>query len=123
MYGIVENVRSDRALRTGAKVWLLGCHGDAECPIMTGISKSGRRIRKFTHYKRLTSYRPAWIPEYLLSDIWPSFQHETREASAEHAVILATMWAGIRSFTRDGSALRYEGLPTSEAFRRVRGIS
>ena len=40
------------------------CNGDAACPIVFGLSKIWRMTQKYTHYKRLTNFRVAWIPEH-----------------------------------------------------------
>ena len=96
MYGLIANVMSDRVLRTGAKVWIRYCNGDAACPLVTGLSKSGRRVQKYTHYKRLTNFRAAWIPEHLRKVV--AWQWETKDEAAKHAATLAAMWAGVRYF-------------------------
>lgn len=61
-YGIVANVESDRAFRTGAKVWVLLIRADAEIAKCSGLNKSGRRIiagylTKHIPLKRLTNFR------------------------------------------------------------------
>jgi hypothetical protein len=117
MFGIVANVESDRVLRTGAKVWIERCNGDAECPEVFGCSKSGRLVQKYTHYKRLTNFRAAWIPEHLRDRVilaWPE-----KERAAEFAAKLCAMWSGVRYYSRDGSELKKDGITTGEAFRRV----
>jgi len=116
MYGLIANVMSDRVLRTGAKVWIHYCNGDAACPIVTGLSKSGRTIQKFTHYKRLTSFRAAWIPEHMLERV--SWQWETKAEAAEFAEKLTTMWTGIRQYSRDGKTLVRDGDSEGVAFIR-----
>lgn len=121
MYGLIANVLSDRILRTGAKVWINYCNGDAACPTVYGLSKSGRMVRKYTHYKRLTNFRAAWIPEHWrdrLADQWA-----TKEEAAKHAATLAEMWAGVRYFNRDGTQLLRDGVTEEEAFRRARHSS
>jgi hypothetical protein len=117
MFGVVANVASDRVLRTGAKVWIERCNGDAECPVVRGCSKSGRVVEKYTHYKRLTNFRAAWIPEHLRERViwqWPE-----KERAQHVAATLASMWDGVRYFNRDGSEVKKDGITTSEAFRRV----
>jgi len=115
-FGIVANVISDRVLRTGAKVWIHRWNGDAEHPIVSGCSKSGRVIQKYTDFKRLENYRAAWIPEHMRDRVcgW-----ETKEEADALASKLGKMWAGIRHFSRDGSTLMRDGATTSEAFRRI----
>lgn len=117
MFGIVANVLSDRVLRTGAKVWIERCNGDAECPVVRGISKSGRVVEKYTHYKRLTNFRVAWIPEHLRDRViwqWPE-----KEGAQQVAEKLSSMWGRVRYFNRSGSELKQDGITTGEAFRRV----
>lgn len=63
LFGLVANLVSDRALRTGAKVWILGWNGDAENAQVRGISKGGRTITKYIRLKRLEKFRAAWIPD------------------------------------------------------------
>lgn len=117
MFGVVANVASDRVLRTGAKVWIQRCNGDAECPVVRGCSKSGRVVEKYTHYKRLTNFRAAWIPEHLRQRViwqWPE-----KARAQQVAESLASMWSGVRYFNRDGSEVKKDGITTGEAFRRV----
>ena len=117
MFGVVANVASDRVLRTGAKVWIERCNGDAECPVVRGCSKSGRVVEKYTHYKRLTNFRAAWIPEHLRDRVirqWPE-----KESAQQVAATLASMWGGERYFNRDGTEMKKDGITTGEAFRRV----
>lgn len=117
MFGVVANVASDRVLRTGAKVWIERCNGDAECPVVRGCNKSGRVVEKYTHYKRLTNFRAAWIPEHLRQRVlwqWPE-----KKRAQQVAAGLASMWGGVRYFNRDGSELKKDGITTGEAFRRV----
>ena len=116
MFGIVANVASDRVLRTGAKVWVERCNGDAECPVVLGCSKSGRVVEKYTHCKRLTNFRAAWIPEHLRERV--AWQWPERECAQNVASTLAAMWDGVRYFNRDGCGLKQDGITTSEAFRR-----
>lgn len=117
MFGIVANVASDRVLRTGAKVWLHRCNGDAECPVVHGISKRGRLVEKYTHFKRLTNYRAAWIPEHLRDRViltWPD-----KGTAQAYAAKLQAMWSDVRYFSRDGSTQLRAGITTEQAFRRT----
>ena len=115
MFGIVANVMSDHAFRTGAKVWISYCNGDAEHPIAHGLDKRGRFIRKHTHYKRLTNYRAAWIPEHLRDTV--VWQYEKKEDAAAGADLLNKKWEGIRYYHPDGTLLK-DGLPQDYAHRR-----
>jgi hypothetical protein len=118
MYGLVANVVSDRVLRTGARVWILRCNGDASCPIVTGRSKGGRIVQKYTHYKRLTNFRSAWIPEHMRGRV--EWKWEGKAEAAGLAATLGAMWAGIRQYSRDGKVLVRDGEPESAAFERAR---
>lgn len=76
-FGIVANVVSDRALRTGAKVWLcLWTGGSLDKPQVRGLSKGGRTITKHIAVKRLTNFRAAWIPPTMREDVAMTFSKE-----------------------------------------------
>lgn len=92
MYGIVANVLTDKALRSGAKVWILYCNGDAENPVVRGLSKSGRPIEKYTKYARLYNFRAAWIPPNLRKDVGWSW--EKKDEAEQRAAALAEIWGG-----------------------------
>ena len=67
-YGIVANVvETDRLLRKGAKVWLLGgwSGGGFERVTIRGASRSGRQIEKYAPITRFENFRVAWMPEHL----------------------------------------------------------
>jgi hypothetical protein len=67
-FGIVANVvETDRLLRKGAKVWLLGgwSGGGFERVTVRGASRSGRPIEKYMAIVKLENFRPAWMPEHL----------------------------------------------------------
>ncbi len=89
MYGIKANVITDRALRVGASVVICFCNGDAESPFVSGLSKGGRKISKYTKYSKLGSFRAAWLHDD--SDVamkWGS------KAEAEIAALqLADKWS------------------------------
>lgn len=123
-FGVVANVISDRVLRTGAKVWICYVNGDASCPRVIGLSKNGRLVEKYTHYKRFENFRAKWVPEHLRNGvpgrhwlgvilIWP-----TKEEAQHYADCLNEMWRGVRFFHHDGRLL-LDGDPESEAFRRA----
>lgn len=117
MYCVVANVASDRVLRTGAKVWVLRCNGDAACPVVNGLSKGGRRVEKYTHFKRLTGFRAAWVPPMLRGRIilmWP----DRSQAEAAAAALIA-QWSDVRYFNRDGSKEVKKGLREEESFTRL----
>jgi hypothetical protein len=122
VFGVVANVLSDHAVRTGAKVWIRYCNGDAEHPLVVGCSKSGRVIEKYTDYKRLTNFRAKWCPEHLRSRVaWLFVTKEEADALAQR---LTAMWSDVRYFNRDGTELRKEGISANAAFeRRLEQIS
>jgi hypothetical protein len=116
LYGIVANVASDRVFRTGARVWLLGCNGDGEHPTAYGLSKNGRPVHKFTHYKRLTNFRAAWIPAHMRERM-SGFQYADKADAEAVAKRLGERWADVRYFNRDGSVMLKDGKSAHEALR------
>lgn len=90
-YGIIANNATDKVFRAGAKVLILWCNGDAECPYVNGLSLNGRRITKYTHYKKLTNFRAAWIPEQMLDKV--GWKWDERGSAAERAAELSKRWA------------------------------
>lgn len=116
MYGLVANVVSDHALRTGARVWIYGWNGDAENAQVRGLAKSGRPITKYIKLKRLERFRAAWIPDGQRRNVWATFQWEDKAHVTELATALLAMWSKVRFYHRDGRQLR-EGLPASVAFK------
>ena len=117
IFGIVANVKSDRVFRTGAKVWIVRCNGDAECPVAIGLSKSGRKVEKYTHFKRLANFRAAWIPDHLRERmVWQWPEKAAAEVVAQR---LSKMWDGVKYYSRDGSELLQDGVTVGEAFKRA----
>ena len=90
MYGIIANVINDSVLRTGAKVWIHFCNGDAEYPNVSGLSRHGRRITKYISYKKLTNFRVAWIPEHMRDKV--EWAWESKETPQEWADGLKQQW-------------------------------
>lgn len=85
-YGVVANVcEPDRALRMGARVWVLWSTGGTgrERFVVEGMSRSGRRIEKWVPAVRLNNYRAKWIPEPLQERVW--YLRGTREDAEESA--------------------------------------
>lgn len=123
-FGIVANVISDRVLRTGAKVWVCYCNGDASCPRVMGLSHGGRWVEKYTHFKRLENFRAKWIPEHLR---WGNYRggypviwtYDTKDEAQKHADLLNRMWEGVRFFHRDGRLLQ-DGITEGQVFERAR---
>jgi hypothetical protein len=89
-YGIVANAVADKVFRRGAKVLILWCNGDAECPYVNGLSVGGRRITKYTHYKKLTNFRAAWIPEQIRETV--GWRWEDKAKAEEMAAALNKRW-------------------------------
>lgn len=70
-YAITANVVSDKALRTGARVWVLSVAGDPTRVVVAGLSKGGRRLPyKWMATKRLTNVRLKYLPEGLREETW-----------------------------------------------------
>lgn len=67
-YGIVANViETDRVLRKGAKVWLVGGDsggGWAHLEV-NGLARNGRPVTKVLPITRLDNFRAAWMPEHV----------------------------------------------------------
>lgn len=118
MFGIVANVMSDRVFRTGAKVWVCRCNGDAVCPIVIGLSKSGHQVTKYTKYKRLRNFRATYIPEHLRAEI--SLQWADKADATAFAHGLADVWTGVRYFSRGGLVLLQDGVSQEGAFKHHR---
>lgn len=121
MFCIVANVKSDRALRTGARVWVSHCNGDASHPYVMGLNKSGRFIRKFIPYKRLKNFRAAWIPEHLRGEI-RRFWDKKEEATAI-AMSLNAIWKNVRHFDRHGQRLVVDGITEGQAFELAKQLA
>lgn len=113
-YGVVANVLSDRALRTGGKVWILMTNGGAENVYVHGSSKSGRVISKYIPLKRLRNFRSAWIPSHIAT--MTSLAFVQRDEASAIASRWSDMWENIRSYSRDGTMVIIEGWPLSTAF-------
>jgi len=67
-YGIIANVvETDRLLRKGAKVWVLGgwSGGGFERVQVRGAARGGRQIEKYAPIARFDNFRSAWLPEHL----------------------------------------------------------
>lgn len=85
-YGIVCNVaETDRALRHGAKVWIVNGTGGAgwERFVVLAMSRGGRRITKWVLTTRLNNFRAAWVPPHLQDAV--CYFRGTRALAAETA--------------------------------------
>lgn len=114
-YGLIANVLWDRVLRMGAKVYLLGWHGDYSSVYVWGLAKDGRPVRKYLLMKRLYHVRAAWFPPKQWALTWRRFA--TKARAEQVAQGMASYWAGVQCFTTDGSLLR-PGLSEGEAWTR-----
>lgn len=63
MYAVIANVIEDNQLRTGAKVYILYCHGMAESPLVW----HGKREEKESRRIFPTKLRSQWVPTYQAS--------------------------------------------------------
>jgi hypothetical protein len=116
-FGIVANVLTDGILRTGAKVWVCYCNGDAEHPRLVGLSKGGRIIEKYGHYRHLENFRAKWIPEHLRDRvIWA---YDDKSIAEDFAADMQRMWSQVSCATPDGRVLR-EGISPGEMFKKQR---
>ena len=116
MFGIIANVKSDRALRTGAKVCILSNGSSASSVYVMGISKFGRTIRKYVQYKRLENFRAAFIPEHLRKEVEIFSTDKTTITKAANK--LNSIWAGVRYFHRNGNLLQ-DGITLGQALKRI----
>jgi hypothetical protein len=116
-YGLVANVLWDRVLRMGAKVYLLGWHGDYHYVFVQGLSKGGRTVRKYLPLKRLRTFRAAWLPPSLQEDAWCRFA--TKAEATATAARMEAFWAQVQFFSTDGVCLR-AGIPVGEAQDRLK---
>lgn len=128
MFCIVANVKTDKALRTGAKVYLLSANGGANSAEVTGLSKGGRRIVKHIPYKRLTNFRAAFVPPHMQEGKAPWFWSVgcwwNEKADAKDAADkLNEIWKGVRYFSAGGERLMEDGVTTGMAYKRSRAIS
>lgn len=64
-FGIVANVRKDKAFRINARVWISTIPGDPVTILITGKSKGGRSIQKWIQTRNLINFRVKWVPEHL----------------------------------------------------------
>jgi hypothetical protein len=113
-WGIVANVLWDRILRMGTKVYLLGWHGDYEFVKVQGLSKGGKTIRKYLPFKRLRTFRAAWLPPPIRTEAW--FHCATKAEAVAIAARLEALWPQVQFYTTEGVCLR-PGLTMGEAFR------
>jgi hypothetical protein len=117
MYCVIANVIQDKILRTGAKIYVLYCNGDAEHPKVRGLAKGGRPITKHIPYKRLTNFRAAFVPPKMQLQGDVMWQWEEKEDAERLANALNDMWENIRFFDNKGNLIK-DGLPASAAFKR-----
>lgn len=113
MYGLIANVISDHALRTGAKVHVTGIQGGRSAQV-SGLSKCGRRIEKYVPWKRLMNIRPAFVPPalYNITSLW----WEDKATPAKIAAQMNEMWGNVRVFHPDGRLIK-NGISEGQAFR------
>ncbi|PAF30857.1 hypothetical protein [Paenibacillus sp. 7516] len=114
MYAVIANVIEDNQLRTGAKVYILYCHGMDERSLVYGMAKGGKRIEKYISYKKLKKFRSQWVPEHIRHRVQWSYEHR---ADADHrAQTLDFMWTNVRAFNSAGDLIK-EGLSQNEVYQ------
>lgn len=92
-YAITANVVSDKALRTGSRVWVLSVPGIPETVLVAGLSKGGRRLPyKWMATKRLTNVRVKYLPEGLREGMWLKGPKDDPRLLCE--VERLTVWGG-----------------------------
>lgn len=90
-YGIVANVKkTDRALRTGARLWIIMTNGFGERVLVSGISRGGRTIEKYVAVKSLENLRPAWVPDPMRERICFMGDRDYVQAEIDRLTFVAT---------------------------------
>ena len=113
MYAVIANVIKDNQLRTGAKVYILYCHGMAESPLVYGMARGGKRIEKYISYKKLKKFRSQWVPQHIRHRV--KWSYEDRKEADKCAKSLELMWTNVRLFDSAGHIIK-EGVTASQAF-------
>ncbi|KQY84062.1 hypothetical protein ASD24_09720 [Paenibacillus sp. Root52] len=111
MYAVIANVIIDNQLRTGAKVFILYCHGMAESPKVYGMAKGGKRIEKYISYKKLKKFRSQWIPEHIRPRV--HWSYEDRASADRSAKALELMWTNVRVYDTSGKLVK-DGVSSSK---------
>ncbi|MCG7379093.1 hypothetical protein MH215_18935 [Paenibacillus sp. ACRSA] len=111
MYAVIANVIIDNQLRTGAKVFILYCHGMAESPKVYGMAKGGKRIEKYISYKKLKKFRSQWIPEHIRHRV--RWSYEDRASADRSAKALELMWTNVRVYDTSGKLIK-DGVSASK---------
>lgn len=114
MYCIIANVISDNVLRKGAKVYILTWHGDAEHPQVIGLARDGRKVRKYTAFKRLMDFRASWVPDHIRPECFRYW--ETKKEAQKVADSLNEYWCGVRAFDKHGHQVK-DGVSENERRR------
>lgn len=124
MFCIVANIKSDRVFRTNAKVYILSANQGANSADVSGLSRGGRRVRKFVPYKRMENFRAAWVPPHMQEGKAP-FQYvvqcwwHDKAAAQDAADKLAEIWSGVRYFDKYGDSLMQDGTTVGVAYKRA----
>lgn len=85
-WDVVCNVYGDRLLRNGAKCRVyIGPHGAKPSIVLVGLSKGGRKIKKWVRLRRCNNFRPQYYEKY-------EFGFETKEEAQEQASKIG-LWA------------------------------
>ena len=114
LWGLAANIVQDKILRTNAKVHIVTWHGDAENVLVMGLNIEGRRVTKYTKFKRLVNFRPVWLAPNIVDKIPVAMA--TKEAAQDLANVLTARWGNVRFFDSTGQTLLRAGKPQSKAF-------
>ncbi|WP_128100983.1 hypothetical protein [Paenibacillus sp. DCT19] len=120
MYAVIANVIIDNQLRTGAKVFILYCHGMAESPKVYGMAKGGKRIEKYISYKKLKKFRSQWIPEHIRHRV--RWSYEDRASADRSAKALELMWTNVRVYDTSGKLVK-DGVSASKVDEIAKNIN
>lgn len=120
MYAVIANVIIDNQLRTGAKVFILYCHGMAESPKVYGMAKGGKRIEKYISYKKLKKFRSQWIPEHIRPRV--RWSYEDRASADRSAKALELMWNNVRVYDTSGKLVK-DGVSASKVDEIAKNVN
>ena len=94
MYGIVANVKSEKGLRAGPKVYILVCKGDFTTPEVSSLDKSGRATIRHIPFERLTNFRAGTVAERHRERFHPMWLWDDKQGAETVAEILKDKWPG-----------------------------
>jgi hypothetical protein len=92
VYCIVANVKSEKGLRAGPKVYILVCKGDFTTPEVSSLDKSGRATIRHIPFKRLTNFRAGTVAERHREKFHHMWLWDDKQGAETVAEILNDKW-------------------------------